>query len=450
MQISATAIISLTTFAALFRAMDLFKLNINGDERRTFRLHMGYSVLEGLMAGIVVLNEFIFLKSMHGSNYMLSFLFQFSMMMLLPTIIVNEFLRRTKNKKKLLRMVSILTRAPLLILLFFPSDIQELTSNITYHYIFLGLFLNYYLAWPLIFPTINLFLKKSYSHQNFGKLFGYASSAKSIVTMLGTFLFGLLLDHDPFSFRYIYPLMGVIGVVSVVLLSKIKFVEPVGQNYKKDIKSGIIDSLQRSWKIMWHNKGYRDFEIAFMLYGFAFMVTVSVITIFLEKELNLNYSSLAFYKNGAVTISILLLPFFGRRLGKIDPRKFGVIPLLALALYLTCIILSKYFPSGTELLGIQIYYPLILAFLFFGLFSSTMTLLWSIGSAYFCKDEDAGDYQAVHLSLTGMRASFSPVLGILFYELFGYTTTFIIGIIALLAGIWVLNWSMRKRGTVNG
>jgi MFS family permease len=425
--------------------MNLLKLNITDQERKTFRLHMGFSLLEGLMAGVVVLNEFIFIKSMLGSSYMLSFLWQFSMMVLLPTIIINEFVRRTKNKKKLLRLASIITRAPLLILLLFPSDIEVITSNIIYHYIFLGLFLNYYLAWPIIFPTINLYLKNSYSHENFSKLFSYATSAKSVVTMIGTFLFGLLLDHDPFSFRYIYPVIGITGVISVILLSKISFQIPEGQTFKKDLRSGVVDSLKRAWTNVWRNKGYRDFELAFMFYGFAFMVTVSVITIFLEKEMHLNYSSLAFYKNGAVTISILLLPFFGKRLGKIDPRRFGVIPLLSLALYLVFILLAEYYPVGTTILGIQIYYPLVLAFIFFGLFASTMTLLWSIGSAYFCKDEDAGDYQAVHLSLTGFRASFSPILGIFFFELFGYTTTFVIGIIALLLGVWVFRWSIRHR-----
>ena len=75
---------------------------------------------------------------------------------------------------------------------------------------------------------------------------------------------------------------------------------------------------------------------------------------------------------------------------------------------------------------------------------STMHLLWSIGSAYFCKKEDAGIYQSVHLSLTGLRASFAPLLGIAVYEAFGYTITLIIGIVCLLVGILFLIWSRNR------
>ena len=73
-----------------------------------------------------------------------------------------------------------------------------------------------------------------------------------------------------------------------------------------------------------------------------------------------------------------------------------------------------------------------------------MALLWFIGSAYFCKPEEAGDYQSVHLSLTAVRAMFAPLLGVLFYELFGFTWTFLIAIISLLFGIVIMYWSYKR------
>jgi len=201
--------------------------------------------------------------------------------------------------------------------------------------------------------------------------------------------------------------------------------------------------------ILKNNKPYTHFEIGFMFYGFSFMITVTVITIFFERQLHLNYSSVAFYKNAYNFLAIVLLPYTGKLLGKIDPRKFAVITFASLALYILFVMLTEAFPAHVIIAGIDIYFTLILAYLFYGVFAATMALLWFIGSAYFCKPEDAGDYQSVHLSLTGVRALFAPLLGVLFYEIAGFRNTFLLAIVSLLAGIAIMFWSYRKDQKLN-
>ncbi|MEA3446105.1 MAG: MFS transporter [Bacteroidota bacterium] len=425
--------------------MLIHRLKIGIEERATFKLHVAYSVLEGIIFGVFALNEFIFLKSLQGTNYMLSFLFLFSMAVFLPTIAINELLRRTLNKKRMLRLAGILTRGPLVLLIFFPSHQAAYQENLFYHLAFLAIFLNYFMASPLIFPTINLFLKNNYSHKNFGRLFSWASSTNKIAAMLATFLFGLLLDFDNYAFRYVYPFIAVLGIASIFLLSKINYQSPEAAIPRQSIWESAKSSAVRLWQITRDNKAYRDFETGFMLYGFSFMLTVSVITIFLEKELQLSYSSLAFYKNGNVTLTIILFPFFGKLLGNIDPRKFAIFTFAALALYLFFVGVTHFFPAHTEILGIQVYYFLVLAFVFFALFAASMGLLWSIGSAYFCEPGEAGEYQAIHLSLTGTRAIIAPLLGIFAYEQLGYSFTFGIGILLLLIAVWLMRWSLKNR-----
>ena len=53
---------------------------LNEDEKKTFRLHLIYSILDGIVIGILALNEFVFIKSIKGSDYQLGFLFQFSVL----------------------------------------------------------------------------------------------------------------------------------------------------------------------------------------------------------------------------------------------------------------------------------------------------------------------------------------------------------------------------------
>ena len=133
-------------------------MNLTGLELRTFRLHALYMAIEGIILGVLALTEFVFIKSLHGTNYQLGFLFQFSMIIFLFLVFINEFLKRVKNRKKLLRITALLTRLPLLLILFFPQDETILSHNI-YHYIYLGLFLIYFSGNIVIYPNINFLLK---------------------------------------------------------------------------------------------------------------------------------------------------------------------------------------------------------------------------------------------------------------------------------------------------
>ena len=287
-------------------------------------------------------------------------------------------------------------------------------------------------------------LKTNYRHENFGKLYSYATSLNKIIILLATFGYGLLLDADNFAFRYVFPLVGLLGVVSLFVLSEIDY----SRVRQYTVAMGFVDSIKDSWKNMVNilkvNKPYRHFEIGFMFYGFSFMVSVTIINIFFEDFLHLNYSSVAFYKNAYNILAIILLPFFGKLLTNIDPRRFAAMTFASLFMYIIFLLLTEYYQGYVEFLGIKIYFMLVISFFFYGIFAATMALLWYIGSAYFCKPEEADDYQSVHLSLTGVRSLFAPLFGIYFYELIGFTGTFLLTLITLIISMWLMRWSYRR------
>ena len=75
--------------------------NLDPQETKTLKLHLFYSSIEGVAAGALILTEFIFIKSLKGSNVQLAFLFQFSMVVFLFAMLANEILRRYTNRKVL-------------------------------------------------------------------------------------------------------------------------------------------------------------------------------------------------------------------------------------------------------------------------------------------------------------------------------------------------------------
>ena len=113
--------------------------------------------------------------------------------------------------------------------------------------------------------------------------------------------------------------------------------------------------------------------------------------------------------------------------------------------YILFIALSGVLPYHFEIWNLQVYWMLIIATLFFGLFNATMLLSWNIGSSYFGKDEEAGDYQSIHLFATGIRGIFSPFIGVALYELFGFSWTFAIAILSLVVAVYIMRWSYKNK-----
>lgn len=422
------------------RILNLNFENLN--ERNAYRIHMLYSMIDGIILGVLALNEFVFLKSLKGTSFQVGFLFQFSVLVLASSILLNELVNRVENKQKLIKVIALITRLPLFLIAFFPYE--TMYENTLFHWIFLSIFFIYYSANPIIFPLINKILRNAYQEENFGRYYSHASSINKIAMMVITFFYGLLLDYNLHSYIFVFPIISILGIWSFFTLSKIPYPEEVERsNYT--IWKSVLLSIKKMNNTLKLNKSFKDFEIGFMLYGFAFMGTVGVIAIYFDKGLHLNYSSVAFYKNSYNLLAILLLPFFGKLIGKIDPRKFAIITYLGLALYLLFIGLTEFFPSYIEFAGIKIHVTLMIAMLSNGLFAATMALLWYIGSAYFCKPNEVADYQSIHLTLTGLRSFFAPIIGIVLYEWFGFFVTFFIGFLLLIIAILFMIWSIKYR-----
>lgn len=419
-----------------------FLKKLNDNEAKAFKLHLFYSCMDGIIKGTLILNEFIFIKSLKGSNVQLAFLFQFSMVVFLFAMLANEIMRRYTNRTVLLRTVGIVTRLPLIGFAFFPNVTGEGLPPI-YHLLFLGVFLLFYTSKIAEAPSINQYLKGNYRHDHFGKLFGYATTANKVFTMLFTFLTGLLLDIDPNSYKYFYPIIGVLGVISVFQLTQIPFLQKF-EPIKTPIWHALGQSSRRVFNILKFNKPFRDLELGFMLYGFAWMSTHAVITIFYKEALDLNYSSVAFYNNAYNLVAILVLPLFGKLIGKKDPRRFGIITFASLMLFIVFTGLTEFYSGYTEIFGLKLYYMLLIAVVFNGFFMGSMPILWGIGSSYFCQSHEAADYQSVHLSLTGARALFAPIIGIQLYEWYGFSLTYVTGIVLLMGAILLMVISEKR------
>jgi len=108
--------------------LKIFNLKI--DEKKVFGLHLLYSIIEGVLAGVVVLNEFVFVKSLKGTEMQLAILFQTSVIVFVFSVVIHELVKRYK-KKNILRMTALITRLPMLLVIIFPREV--LSANDMVH-----------------------------------------------------------------------------------------------------------------------------------------------------------------------------------------------------------------------------------------------------------------------------------------------------------------------------
>ncbi len=420
----------------------MFYSKLETKEKKVFNLHLIFSLLEGTVVGVTLMNEFVFLRSLQGTEFLTGVLFFVTMGVFMSLILLNELIRRSHNKKKLIRITALVTRLPLLLFLFFPAQITP--ENDSYlHFAFILIFFFYFMGTTLTLPTINLLLRDNYRNKIFGKLYGYSATAQKIMTLLGTFIFGQLLYHDYFIFRYVYPTIGMLSIIGLFSLSTIPFSNQK-EIPKTKLGTSLKNSIKRMYGILKNNKAFLHFEMAFFSYGIAFMITSTVITFFLESFLQLSYSSISTYKSGAGIVTVIALPILGILSDKIDPRKFGIITFSAMLLYVLFIMITEYIDVNIIVGNVEIYYTLVLAFLSYGIFSAAGTLSWNIGSSFFSKDaKDSADYQSVHISLTGIRSMIAPI-GVIIYKLLDYKYTFGLSILFVILAIAILKYSISK------
>lgn len=419
-------------------------------EKTTFNLHIIYSILDGISLGIIALNEFVFLKNTGATTFHVGVLFQFVVLIMPFSIFFTHFLAMVKKKKRMLLYIALFTRAPLVLFLFFPENIYLLPHKEFYIWLYLLIFMLYYIASPIILPVINLFTKANYRVRRFGKLFSYSLTITQLTLLIATLLFGWLLDVDTNYYRFVFPVLGVLGFFAIYLITRIPYKEPkvlpAAQALTASLSLGAI--YTRALNILKHNRAFADFQAGMMAYGLGFMMSLAVITVYLGEYFSLPYTEIAFYKNIPILISIISFPLFGRKMDLIDPRRFAIISFFFAMLFYLCLMAASHWPTEMQIQGHRIIWLLVAGYIFHGLFNASMGLIWGIGSSYFAPPEEAARYHAVHLSLTGLRGIVGPLLGVWIYQLSGFYGAFGASVIMQVFAMWIMKRSLEKRGKI--
>jgi hypothetical protein len=389
-----------------------------------------------------MLQEVILKKSLLASDFQVTILIFLTSSAFLFSIYGPEIINRSNNQSRTIISMAVFSRFFLLIIPLFE------TPNF---FIFCIAAMSY--TDSLIKPSWNTVFKHNYTDDRRSTLYSYASSFYTIAVLVVTTLLGYLLDFNYQLYKIFYPIAGIFDILAYINLAKMikmgklnvshevkKFTGVISAKLFKDIITLPVRNLLRIFK---ENKPFLRFEIYFFLYGMAFMIASPAVPIFLVQYLNLEYTPISIAK-GLVfyTATILFTPVMGRIHGVGNPTRFCGYLFLSLIFYPLLMLSIKYFGIDNHIISPESL--LYFTFFFFGIAMSGVTMSWNLSSIYYAPHSEVANYQAVHITLTGVRGSFAPFIGYIILKFISIEATFIVSSsFFLLAGVMMLRESKR-------
>jgi hypothetical protein len=377
-------------------------------EKKTFHLHLVSQAFNGLAFGILMLQDVILKKSLLATDFQVTMLIFLTSSAFLFSIYGTEIINRSNNQSRTIIIMAIFSRLFLLIIPFFE------TPNF---FIFCIAAMSY--TDSLIKPSWNTVFKHNYSPAKRNVLYSYASSLYTVVILIVTTFLGYLLDINYQLYKIFYPVAGIFDIIAYMNLAKmIKMGQIFDETHNKFsgrfsgrlLKDIIILPVRNLFRIFRENKPFFRFELNFFMYGLAFMIASPAVPIFLVETLKLDYAPISIAKGLVFYAStILFTPLMGKKHGIGDPTRFCGYLFIALIFFPLLMLSIKYFGVDNQIISPEIL--LYITFFFFGIAMSGVTMSWNLSSIYYAPSSQVANYQAVHITLTGVRGLFAPFIG---------------------------------------
>ncbi|MDF2550709.1 MAG: permease, major facilitator superfamily [Chlamydiales bacterium] len=231
--------------------------------------------------------------------------------------------------------------------------------------------------------------------------------------LLGVFI-GKLLDANPLFWHTLYPIAALIGLLSVLLQTKLPLQEELSPpplatlaEKREETKRERLhwNKLTKPWQeaiaLLKKRPDFRLFQWGYMIEAFGMMLIQPALPLFFADVLHLSHAEVALAISFCKNIGFIAASFFWAR----TLSRESLFPSTALifffrGLYIACLILAE--GHFAFLLG---------AYLIYGIAIAGSHLCWSLSGTLFAKDEDSSLFSSINIMAIAIRGSLAPPLG---------------------------------------
>lgn len=247
----------------------------------------------------------------------------------------------------------------------------------------------------------------------------------------------VLFDADPQLYRFVYPAVAAIGLLSLIPMSHMRmrgerselhhFREHIAALHRRgDHHIGLWSGLREAGGILRHDRAFARFMAAQFLLGAANFLTDPVLVNVLTKELALSYYlSTLLLQQIPLALLLLSIPTWARYFDRVGIVRFRIINSAIWAAAYAGVLISM----ALLQLGGSFLWPalgvLLIARGLKGVGWGGGAIAWNIGHLHFAKPHQTELYMGIHVGLTGLRGLIMPPIGwVLYYYLGGAWVAF--------------------------
>ena len=290
--------------------------------------------------------------------------------------------------------------------------------------------------------------KSNYPRQVRGRITARLQGVRFVVSVVTALSAAAICDRDPASYRFIYPVVAVFGLVAVWLARRIH-IRGERSELRRDLRPPADPDLRRGLvepfsltalvspghvfgqmvRVLREDRRYTLYCIAQLFTGFANLMTISIIAVVVTRDLEFG-NAWGFWVSTALLVAVPQLAVLGSlgRWGRLFDRLgilgFRVINVCCWVASILAAMFASLVAVNADWFG-PISLPVAVALfaaraLFYGLARGGGALAWYIGHLHFADAQKAEIYMGIHVSLTGLRGIIAPLCGILLWQTIGW------------------------------
>ena len=290
---------------------------------------------------------------------------------------------------------------------------------------FVALLAVVYFFIAVVYPAQNSILQDNIRPHRRGEVFGRGAMVQHLTAAVTSLAVGAVLQQDPDLFRWVYPVLGVLGFGFPLILSRLP--RPVGVEtpapvkVRRNVLVALVAPFREMRETFRQDPAFCWYETNFSIYGVAFIMLAPVVPLYFTEVWQLDYQDISMSRVLIGSLGIALLgPAAGRLMDHIKPARlcalaFGWVAFFPLML-----------AFGAPLLSLT---PVVIAYLAFAIYGMGMAgvnLGWNVGSIAFAPPGRGAHYQGIHVAMVGLRGVLAPVLGYVLLRWLGYREVFLV------------------------
>jgi hypothetical protein len=293
--------------------------------------------------------------------------------------------------------------------------------------------------------------KVNYPQSHRAQIAGRLQSLQFTMTLMTGAALGLLFDRQAQYYRYVYPAVALMGLLSLLPLRRLRIrgegrelrdlrehlarTNPPAENNQQ---SGLWGGLNEAASILRQDRTFARYMFAQFLLGSANFIVDPVLINVLTKHLFVRMyfiPSLLMYQIPVVLL-LITIRYWARFFDRVGVLRFRVYNSgLWIGAHM-CITAAMLIIGSNGPAGLWIAVPLLVCGrVFNGTARGGGTIAWHLGHLHFAGQHQADLYMSIHVALTGLRALVMPLAGWLVHRQLGWGTFLVAVGLALIAHV---------------